>query len=275
MPRSTLAPAAGALAGGLIAVSIGDAGTRLVGLYRDALAATASPSQLLRQAGAVLTSFLLPVLAAALAGALLAGLLQTRGYIGAPASQRRLPERASPGRVLAFLAWLSLAVLLLAELRKLPLLASGAEASAVASAAEALAGRMMRSAIIVVALATIVDHLLRVRARAARRGEARSMAVRRSAASVDPERFDALLAGVALVLVDEDVAIAIGQRAAETVVVLRARGLSARALIETARRRGVRIRPGHAGVLAARALGAPLSVAELAALGLPARRQGP
>jgi flagellar biosynthesis protein FlhB len=97
---SPIASAAGALAGGVLAiVATGrDAGDAIAGFARRAFAAGVDPEKALRELGAIALALVGPIAAAAFAGALVAGLIQTRGLftLGALGERRRDDTLAPP-----------------------------------------------------------------------------------------------------------------------------------------------------------------------------------
>jgi len=246
--HGALAPLTGALAGGTLALETSWATVtrELPALLREGLGGAASAAALLSVAFGLVVRAGLPVLGGAFGGALVFGLLQTRGYFGAGRAEEG--EAARPILPLALVGWMALAVLGLDALRALFLLHAGARPESIARAAATIGSQLARGSLALLGLLALIDHLLRARARRQRLGLDEPSLARRNtyAAPVADERMDALAQGASLVLFDEERAVALGRRGEALVTVARARGLAAIALREAARRRGLPLRAAAA-----------------------------
>ena len=174
------------------------------------------------------------------------------------------PERRAPPAPLALAGWAALVLLALDAVAAVAGLGASSSPAAIGVGAAVLARGVARVLLGGIAALAAVDHLLRTRARAARLEVAprpRAVAARRD----DEPAVEELLAGADAVVFDETRAIAVGPRGGVQVILGRAQGLAARALVDAARRRGLSVRPaGVPGLLGELSLGAPLP-AELAA----------
>jgi len=273
--RGRLAPLSGALlgAGVALAISVETTPARIAAFARETYTWVGDPIVALRAVLAVIVACTLPLLVGALAGALLAGLLQTRGYFGRGALAA-LPERGVPNPVLALFGWAALALLLFDLVRVAVGLAAPASPDALARAGLAVARDLVRAFFVGTVALAIVDHLVRARARRARLDDAEPVRARRRAQSAEDAlpSVEALLHGVDTILFDGDVAVTFGSREGARWAYARARGLSARALLEAARRRRLVVRAVRsAAPLEALLLGAPVSPTQATELELPRR----
>jgi hypothetical protein len=271
--QGRLAVAAGALLGAGLMLELGaaQAGARIAALAAVTLTPTGDAGAALRGAFSLSTALAAPVLVGTLAGALIAGLLQTRAYLGWPRDPH-LPEHAEPSPSVTFFGWCALTLLLLDLLRGAMGLAMVADAVPLGLAAASLARELGRAFLVGVVALAAIDHLLR-----RRRRSARLEAAERPAGGVafrggpDEPPVESLLVGVERVLFDVDVAVTFGRRDGAWWAFSRARGLAARALLDAARRGRVSVRGVPAlATLESVTLGAPLDAAQIAELVLEA-----
>jgi hypothetical protein len=268
--RARLGPMAGALVAAGLVIELGAerVGRALQVLARSAWSSPGAPGDGLAAALSLLSSALWPTLLAALLGALGVGLLQTRGFVGRPGLDEP-PERATPNPALALIGWVALVALALDLLRASFGLVAGAEPSTLGAAAVGLARTLGRALFIAVAALAFVDHLLRTRARRERLDGGVPNRRRASPPSDEPST-EALLDGVERVLFDQGVAVTLGRRDGVLWAFARARGLSALALVDGARRRGLPVRAAPAARLDPLMLGEPVPAGTLVALRLEA-----
>jgi hypothetical protein len=271
VPRSRLVPLAGALVGAAIAIelSAGRAVAQLVTIAADAFALRADPGALFVAVVPRVSALVLPLLLGTFLGALLLGLAQTRGFFGRP-TLAEPPESAAPSTPLGLVGWLALALLLVGLLRPAAGLMVPAHALPLARAAATVARVLSRSFLVGVAALAAIDHLLRVRARAARLEAVVRRPVPAATEETESPMIETLLAGVERVVFDMDVAVTLGRRAGAWRAFARTHGLNARALVDAARRRRLPVQAAPGATLEALALGAPLESAQLVTLRLEA-----
>ena len=261
--RSALAPMVGAVLGGVLVLQLqrGSIAQDLTGLARASFTGTATLASALH----VVAVRAVPLLLAAFGGALVVGLLQTRGtWLGFRAIGY---EARRPALVVALAGWGALFATLVDTLRML-LGLHVAEPAQLALAATRVVTHALSVALGVIVVGAVADHLLKVRARGKRLGVATPPG-RRGAPPVDEEgRADALVQAATVVLFDESGAIAIALRAGEPVLWARGRGLAALALREAARVHGKKVRMATVALVDTLAVGAPVPVEHRAALGL-------
>jgi hypothetical protein len=256
--RSRLAPAAGALLGGAVAVELGrDRIATLGGLVASLWSFRADLAPALRLTFTVVVHLVWPILVGVVVGALVIGMMQTGGWIGWP--RKPLPERASPNILLAIVGWLGLVLLLGDLLRGATTLLESTGPLEVGTAAASSARWLMRAFCIASCALALADHLLRRHARGVRLVES-ARSARTMPLPVDEEpSVDRLLTGVERVLFAGDVAVTFARRDGAWWSFARAQGLHARALIDAARRRGLAVRTvAVSTALETLTLGAPL-----------------
>lgn len=261
---------AGALIAAGLAIELGAerVGRALQGLATSAWSSPGAPSEGLAAALSLVSSALWPMLLAALLGALGVGLSQTRGFVGR-AGLDEPPERAAPNPALALMGWVALVALTLDLLRPSMGLVAGAEPIHLGRAAVGLARTLSRAVFVAVAALAFIDHLLRARARRERLDEGVPSRPSAPPPSDEPST-ESLLEGVERVLFDQGVAVTFGRREGVLWAFARARGLSARALVDGARRRGLAVRAAPAARLDPLMLGEPVPADTLVALRLEA-----
>jgi hypothetical protein len=255
--RGALATVCGASIGGALALAW-VARARLPALdafARDALSMKGAPPEMLRALFSRVAEIAWPVAVAAGVGALAVGLAQTRGFV-ARLGLGEPPERRTPNPILALLGWIALGVLALDGLSGAFGLAVDARPGMIAVGAAVLAERLARMILLGVAVLALLDHLLRAQARSARlvpEPSPRAQIPREAEPGVDE-----LLTGAVRVLYDGDRALVIGQVSGTPVALVRVTGLTAHALLDAARRRGLPVRAGTG--LGELALGQPVAV---------------
>jgi hypothetical protein len=256
--RGALATVCGACVGGALALAwVARARLPAIDAFaRDALTMKGAPPEMLRALFSRVADVAWPVALAAGLGASAVGLAQTRGFVARPGLAEP-PERRTPNPILALLGWIALGVLALDGVSGAFGLAVFARPGMVAVGAAVLAARLARMILLGVAVLALLDHLLRAQARSARLAPAadpRAPLPREAEPGIDE-----LLTGAVRVLYDGDRAVVLGQVSGTPVALVRVTGLTAHALLDAARRRGLPVRAGTG--LSELALGQPAAEA--------------
>lgn len=261
--RSSLAPMAGALVSGWLALSLqrGALVRALVELARISF----SVGSTLDAALHVVVTRALPIALAAFSGALVVGLLQTRGTLLGFGAVRY--EARRPALLVALAGWAALVVTILDGLRTV-LALHAADAPRLAAAATTVVTHSLSVALAVVVVGAAADHLLKSHARTQRLGVDPPAARRAPAVAVDESRAHALVKEATLVLFDDDRVVAIALRAGEPLLWARGRGLEALALRDAARLQSKKLRAASVSSLDDVPLGGVIPVELRAELGL-------
>ncbi len=261
--RTALAPMAGAVLGGLLALQRQRGATvqAVTELARASFAGTAT----LDGAWRVVVARSVPLLLAAFAGALVVGNLQTRGtWLGFRAVGH---EGRRPAIVVALAGSAALGAVLIDTLRALVGLHAAEPAQLGRAAARAVTHALLMG-LAVIAVSAVADHLLKAHARRKRLGSDAPAVRQPPPQVVDEGRAYALVQDADVVLFDEDRAVAIVLHAGVPVLWARGRGLAALALREAARIHGKKLRAADVALLDAVGLGTPVPEEQRVALGL-------
>ena len=240
--HGALVPLVGSAAGAALAIrSVSTTvGEPLRGLWADGYDSTREATQLIASGAALVARTGGLVLLGALAGGLVAGLLQTRGYFGRP-TREAARIRATPSVWLALLGWAGLFVAGLFVCRTV-LGLHPAEPTALADASAQLFGRFAAIALGGLATLALVDHALKVRARSVRLGLDEAPPRARPIIEVPTlptPRWDEVFADARWVVFDAQRAVVIGTRDGQPFITARFDGALVDAVCNAARARGL------------------------------------